>query len=902
MLDLDDAFQKAQEIIKDVNDNVAGILSEEDSKIQIINRLVHECLGWSYSDFKAETKHENGFSDYILNDNGKPLLLIEAKKIGVLIVGTAEKNRVRHLKISGPALKNSMSGIDQATSYAAPNGLSVAVVTDGIVWIIFKTFIPGENFKTKDAIVFPSLESVIADFSMFFDLLAKEKFKKKIYNSIFDEIHQKRLLLVQKLVSPIEESEITISQKSEIAFDLDQIFSTFFAKLTGDNNENLLFECFVESHESRIADFSLEKMTTSVLGNIVPSGKNVDDELAMLIQSNVEIESSPTESGQTIFIVGPTGAGKTTFLDRFFKRTLSKLIRDQCVLIRINCLDATGKEDTALDWMTETIIKELESEIYVNGTPDWDDLLGLYHGEYLKRSNGVDKQLYLRDKNAFKEKFGQFLDDKVEGDREGYLKRLLVDAVKNRKMLPILLIDNTDEFSSDFKQKLFQFSQALRRHIYHCLVIFPVTDKSAWAFSKTDIFGIYASRSFFLPTPSPREVFRKRIDFLKNKLNKVSSDGAAKKNYFSNKGIKISIDNINGFAHILESVFVDHDYTSKTIGELTNYNIRRTLLLSQRVMTSSVLKIEDLIKSFVAGESVTTDFTKFMDALVRGDYDIYKKGDNHEIYPIFQVDSEVRQSPLLKLRILSLLDSMRKGSRSIEEKHLQVQSIIDYFDAIGCAESAVDRALISLIEAGLIELYDTSLRQLSTDQNLAISYRGMAHLRLASRNSVFFYQMALTTAIADDEVASKISSIYKSNIESLTKIENVMDAFYNFLVNEDAKFISINVDLDQYQCQKDLFSDLKEYTHKKFDHNHDHDLVATLGYQYKEGIIKVGVIATVDWFDVSKGFGFADVSELDGRVFFHSDKLKEYDIKSIKDGDRILCDIARNSKGMYIES
>ena len=388
----------------------------------------------------------------------------------------------------------------------------------------------------------------------------------------------------------------------------------------------------------------------------------------------------------------------------------------------------------------------MEDEVYKDGTPSWDDLLGLYHSDYVRRSKGVDAQLYLRDKQAFKEKFGEILNDKVENDREGYLKRILTDVVNNRKKLPIILIDNTDEFSIEYKQNFFQFTQALRRHANHCIVIFPVTDKSAWSFSKTDIFGIYKSQSFFLPTPSPREVFRKRINFLKQKLSEEKKGKKKKGDYFFGKGIKISIQNLDGFAQVLENVFVDNDYTSKTIGELTNYNIRRTLSLSQRIITSSVLQIEDLIKSYISGKLVSTNFTKFMNALMKGDYEAYKQSDNHEVYPIFQVDHEVRQSPLLKLRILVLLDSIHNSSRTVEEKHLSMQSIVDYFDTLGCSETAIDKAVMSLLEAGLVEPYDVSNWTLSNNSKLAISYRGVAHLRLASHNNIFFYQMALTTA------------------------------------------------------------------------------------------------------------------------------------------------------------
>ena len=229
------------------------------------------------------------------------------------------------------------------------------------------------------------------------------------------------------------------------------------------------------------------------------------------------------------------------------------------------------------------------------------------------------------------------------------MKKILTDAVRNRKKLPIILVDNTDEFSMGYKKIIFQFAQSLRRHANHCLLIFPVTDKSAWSFSKTDMFGIYQSRSFFLPTPAPREVFRRRVDFLKQRLSTDITINE-RNSYFSNRGIRVSIDDLSRFAEVLESVFVDQDYTSNLIGELTNYNIRRTLQLSKRVITSSVFKIDDLISSFIIHETIATKYSKFMNALMKGDYEAYKRGDGHEIFPVFQVDQEIRHSPLVFLR------------------------------------------------------------------------------------------------------------------------------------------------------------------------------------------------------------------------------------------------------------
>lgn len=893
---VDDSEQSFSKILEEVNSNIENIVSEEDSKIQIINRLLTEVLGWPHSSISAENHHENGFSDYIIKESDSNAFLIEAKRIGKLSINTAERNKVRYLKLSGSSLTNCQEGVDQAVGYCTPNGIPLAVLTDGIQWIVFKTFVLGASFKLKEAIVFPSLESIKNHFSVFYELLSRESVNKRLYNSIFDEIHNNRVNLVQEFYAPVEPSDIRINKKSDLAYDLDKVFERYLSAMAGKDDEDLIVECFVESRESRIADFSLEKMTTSVLGNIT-ANKDVNDQLTSLIELSVATEDK-TDSGQTVFIVGPTGAGKTTFLERFFKKTLTRAIKEQCVIVNVNCLDSTGNEETIIDWLTEQLISKIEQTIYHDGSPDWNQLRALYQGEYLRRAKGTGEKLYKKDKEEFQIQFSNYLEELVEKDRETYLKRLLKDIVTNRKMLPIIVIDNTDENSIEFKQKIFQFFQSLRREVKHALLIFPVTDKSAWSFSKTDIFGIYDSRSFFLPTPSPRDVFRKRVEYIKDKIQLVKTK-EEKKRYFAEKGMGISIENLSGFTEVLESIFVDHDFTSKTIGQLTNYNIRRTLKLSQRVLTSSVLKIEDLVRSYVSGKPVITKYPKFIDALLKGNHKLFKKGDTPELIPIFDVDAKVRQSPLQSLRILALLKTVMQNGKSIEEQHLGVNSIVSYFDSIGGNETSIEKSLLTLLESGLIEPYDTSSSHLSPAQKVAITHKGKSHLNLAAKNSVFFYQMALTTFLLDCDLALEIKDILDNTEDFKKRVSVIKSKFASYLVKEDAKFFNHQLQNEQYSCQFDLIQEIKHF--ENLEKTPENDLTLTLGDNFAAGLSKKGVLATVDWYDPKKRYGFATVADLEEGAFIHLDNLLEWGIAYITEGDGILCDISRNEKGIQID-
>mgnify|MGYP006280129429 CR=1 FL=1 len=887
-MNVDTGKQKLQSLISEINQTYDDIISEEGGKIKIVIRMLTEVLAWRHKEISAERKHEDGYSDLIVSEQHRATLLVETKRIGQINLKSTDVNKVRNLLPRGGSLNQAKDGIQQAYKYAAPEGIPVAVLTDGFVWIIFKTFTPGSHYQDKEAFVFPSLRALENDFTIFFELLSKDSFKKKLYVSHFDKVHNKRHFLAKNLSAPIDENEIQINPKNELAFDLDQIFSAFFSRLRGQGDDDMLIECFVETRQSRLADLALEKMTANILGNISSKNRDIHDELQILIENAINVES-----GQTVFIVGPNGAGKSTFLDRFFRKTLSLTVRRQCVVLNVDCLDSTGREDNVLAWYTEELIKSIEQQIYYDGFPSWDELQGLYFSEYERRRKGVDAFLYESNRDEFKKKFGGYLDEQVEKNREGYLRRLLRDVVDNRRKMPILIIDNTDEFSPAFKKQIFQFSQALRRHVNHCLILMPLTDKSAWAFSKTDIYNIYNSKSFFLPTPPPREVFRKRNDYIRSKLGQFSSE-EEKRRYFTSKGIRLSIQNIDGFASVIDELFVRHEYTSKTIGAIANFNIRRTLDLGQRVITSSVFRIEDLLRAYTTSQFVPPDYKKFVNALLKGDYQQYRQKDRHYIFPVFQVDSHVRQSPLVYLRVLQLLESVTVSARSIEDKHLSTQSVIDYFDSMGATEIALNTALKEMLNAGLIESYDPSVQSLSSTQRIAITHSGREHLSLGTHNWVFFEQMALTTGIVDTDTAEKIRSIYFRDDKYSSRAKEIRHLFASYILDEDAAHIHQDMAGDQFENQNELLKAIRKFSGSTGEYEE-----TVFSPDSLKSYEAVGVV--VDWYDSEKGFGFVEIERSDDQAFLYVERLKEAGIDRVFDGDYMLCDIGRNEKGLFVE-
>lgn len=881
---VDKAFESARQVIETAAVHLEQIKTEEDAKLQIITRILTEALGWSHTEISAEQPNENGYSDYVLSRDGQASFVLEAKRVGAINIATHTTGK-SYYKISGPVLKPAIEGIRQAASYCHPLGIQLSVLTDGILWIVFLPWVPDDSYTERQAIVFPSFDAVLNEFSLFYELLSREHLGKKTFRVIFDAIHENRLILDRQLTSPVLPSDNRIVQKSGLSFDLEGVFDGFFSGLSGDDDADMLVDCFVETRESRIADFSLERLTKNVLGNIDPNERDVGAGLQTVVQSAVT-----GQRGQTVFIVGPSGAGKSTFLDRFFARTLAPEVREKCVVIKVDVLDATGDEAALLPWITEQSISAIEAALYDEGMPSWADLQGLYHLEYLRRLKGIDAALYDRDKAAFKEKFTGIVEEAVAKDREGYLRRLLTDTVKNRKRLPIFVVDNTDEFEISFKTKVFQYFQALRREVEHCLLIFPATDRSAWSFANTEIFNIYSSKSFFLPTPAPREVFNKRVEYMRTKKAKESARAEGRE-YLTVSGIRLKIRNIEAFASVIESVFVNQDYPAKQVGEFSNYNMRKALGLAIRVITSSVLNLEDLVKSYITGEMVAPSPTAFASALVKGDYLYFKPGDEPLLFPIFQVDSAVVQSPLLNVRILTLLFDLNRAASSDDQRYMTVNSILAYFGVMSVPETSTQRALEGLLVSGLLEPYDLSMKSYSDDQRLAITHSGRAHLSFALNNPVFFEQLALTTKIPDSDTAAKIRGAALSSAPARTRHEQTRQLFATYICDEDQRYVNVP-DQGEFRSQKALRDDLNSRWVTINDAADDR--------WRRPEVVAEAVDGTVDDYDPYRGFGFVDITSLNERAFLHVRVLEQSGFAELFDGDRIICDINENEKGLVV--
>jgi hypothetical protein len=262
-MDVDKAFDGLTSIASELRDALRDGVTEQDTRLQVIDRFLTTVLGWPHNSIRTEVNANSRFADYaLMDDSNRCLGVLEAKKTGVLTVDTASQRKT-DAKLGGRVLRPAMDGISQAMDYCADLGTAYAIVTDGNTWIFFRaTRTDGLPPKEGRAIIFPNFTAVIDDFSTFYELLAP--------SSVSQKLHLARLSAVEALLSRPREArhfirpsdEARLLPRTELGRDVAEVFNRFFAGISSEQDAEMRHICFVETRQSREADATLVKIAS----------------------------------------------------------------------------------------------------------------------------------------------------------------------------------------------------------------------------------------------------------------------------------------------------------------------------------------------------------------------------------------------------------------------------------------------------------------------------------------------------------------------------------------------------------------------------------------------------------------------------------------------------------------
>lgn len=778
---IDAAKQEFDEIHAFAQAHADQIVSETDARFQLIDRLLVDVLGWRRDGIRTEPPTESGYIDYLLSSGGRSLFVVEAKRTGKTLVSTKLTDH-RFYKVGGAALRDAQEGLAQAARYCSSRSVPYAALTNGLTWIGFRAVrVDGIEYLDGVAAVFPDLEAINSRFAEFYDLFSQEGVRLRLYSVYLDREEGSALSSVDPLVSVVPPSDIYLMRKSDLARDMEQLFNEFFKTLTGDSDQELLTHCFVESPESHEADRSLEKITRELVNYVQTIRGEAGYELRREIETSFE-----TKRGQVVLIVGNKGAGKTTFVERFFKFKLDRGLREKCLVLKIDLAEFPGGVDGLQEWLTDRLIDAAEQVLYQGRSPSYDELQGIFFDHYQRWSQGEHKHLYDTNIDAFKIKFGEFIADRRRDKPYAYLTSVLKRAVRQRSVVPCVIFDNADNFPAHFQDAVFQYAYSLFRAVSLSVVVVPITDRTIWRLSKAGALQSYSAKTLYLPVPSTKSVLEKRILFIKRKLD----EGVDKsRQYFTSRGLRVTMENMPAFAACVEEAFIRTDYIARRIGALTNYDLRRGLELSQKIITAPILKVDELVSAYFAKQDIRIQEKRIVQALLYGDYNKFKQEAHEYVLNLFALEAGCLNSPLLRLSILRLLIDKENAASDDLGAYITFEEIDHYFENMGAATRAVHAGVEEMVKYRLIEPYEPTVEEITPTTRLAVTPSGHMHFEMCINYAVYLEQMALTTPIRSE---AKIRSMREATGHKMGVAEWVVvkQEFVEYCLSEDTQLLS----------------------------------------------------------------------------------------------------------------
>ena len=482
--------------------------NEATTRLQLIDALLFDCLGWSKEDCKAEEREGGLISDYVLSIVSR-ILIVEAKREGhyfTLPAGvTARQQSLRSLCRDHGSLGDAIA---QVTSYCQQRGVPFAAVSNGHQLVAFvASRSDGKSPLEGSAITFVSLEDMLENFQALWNNLSKPG---------IEEGHLRALLLNNaSLPLPAKLSDTLpaypgIRRRNIFQTDL-QILSEIvledFARLP-EEESLFLKECYASA--GALSQYALvSKEILLARYNAIERDAPIGIEPAVG-RKGISSNLSPMSlSRRPILLIGDVGVGKTSFIRNLIKVEAEEIFRDAISLY----VDLGAEAALSIDLRTYivSLLSEQLLDDYGVDILDAGFVTGVYYGELARFERGIFGGLRETDPKEYEKERVRFLREKI-GVIDRHIKLSLEYIAKTTRKQVIIFIDNADQRDDQTQQAAFLIATEIA-HGWVAMVYLALRPGTFHKSLRSGALSGYHPLAFTVSPPRIDKVIEKRLSF-----------------------------------------------------------------------------------------------------------------------------------------------------------------------------------------------------------------------------------------------------------------------------------------------------------------------------------------------------------------------------------------------------
>ncbi|MDR1389782.1 MAG: hypothetical protein LBJ31_07370 [Treponema sp.] len=698
-------FELAFENIKKFSDQIKLqecelFRNEATTRIQLIDKMLIDCLGWDRQYIETEQYFQDEYTDYELGIPQKRLV-IEAKREGTYFELPAgfkkEKCALRTICNLSTEFNDAIA---QVTKYCNTRGIPIAVVTNGHQYIFFicnrqDGIAPSDG----QCLVFPSIDNILSNFNLFWDVLSCAGVNN---NKIYDILKGKYIIPAPDKLSQKIVNYPGNKNRNPIAAEL-QILGGLFLEDIGripDSEEEFIKDTYCTS--GALSQYSLvskeilmSRYTKFLKGE---SSENIES-ITQKHGLNENFKRDLLTAGITrrpIILIGDVGVGKTMFIKHFiYVEAKNELANEIVMYLDFGTKPAFFMEldKYVIDEIIQQLLNKYNIDIYEKNL-----VRGIYNLEIERFRRGIYSDYLESDAGKYKEKEIVFLEELIK-DSEKHLLKSLNHIVKGRNKQIVIFFDNVDQRPFDFQEKVFLISQSLAET--WPVISFISLRPDTFAKSKAKgVLAAYQPRVFTIDPPRVDKVIKKRLDYALNKLKSMGIISNA------HSAIRFDLNKLEKYIEMLIQTLEKSTDVIEFIDNMSNGNLRKVIEFigifvgSAHVDSTKILDIIDREGSY------HLPIHEFLRALIYKDNEYYNPDDSVFIN-VFDISNNNPKEHFIVLILISIIYKM--GKKNLDEGYVEKSEIYRILQKLGYKENEIQNALSLCLEKSLIASpnYDT---------------------------------------------------------------------------------------------------------------------------------------------------------------------------------------------------
>jgi hypothetical protein len=753
--------------------------NEATTRLQLIDRLFFDCLGWSRNDVHSEDAYQGQYADYTFL-YPRRLLIVEAKKEGIYFELPAGVQRLEHsiqaLLRTTPELRAAM---EQVARYCQQRGVPYAAVANGHQLVLFLgSRADGHPPFEGTALVFSSLAHMRDSFLDLWNLLSKSAMEQQLLRTRL--VGQSEVNLPRKLSATIHpypgikgRNPFQSSMKAVSEFILEDIIRA------RDLEKAFLKACYCAS--GALSEYSLlnkqmlQARYAALFDSEHPGPATTPAAEYGVVSPELLAQSF---SRRPILLIGDVGVGKTTFIRQFIN--IEPSFASSAVAIYI---DFGSKGSLASD-LRAFIVDEIDRQLLEDCNIDTQEesfVRRIYGPELGRFAVGVNKPLKAKKPALFQQKEIDFLENLAKNKEEHVRRALATISADLRKQI-VVFLDNTDQRSEQDQQAAFLIAQEMAER-WQAVIYVTLRPETYHASMRRGALTGYHPKAFTIAPPRIERVIRKRLIFGLRVTSGQIPLGAA------TRAANMDLSSLELLLKVFLRSTTRSDVSSRRddlmrcVENIAAGNVRLALELVRGFFGSGHVDTQKIITK---GGGYLIPLHEFLRAIIYGD-SIHYDPSRSPIANVFDISTPDPREHFLQLILLGYL--RRPALQCSDEGFVKVEVIYEYCQGLGYTPEQIDVAIIRAFGKRLIETAARRIPEPGKIDGFAVrpSSIGVYHLDELSSSFTYVDAVVVDTPILDPQLQQYIKDVHSlsERVERAFVFREYLDRSWELLRSSD---------------------------------------------------------------------------------------------------------------------